>query len=78
MIAKVVTRHSLKDDTDYEDLLYWEGVSPVDRWNAVEMLREQFYGKQEHIERVAKMRKLGQTPEEALPIDEFHRKYNLN
>lgn len=75
MIAKVFSRHSLKDDTDLLDIAYWNSKTPVERWNAVQFLREQFYGKNDRVERVINMRKLHQTQEEALPVDEFHRKY---
>ena len=75
MIVKVFTKHSLKEDTDCEDLIYWEGISSENRWNTVQKLREQFYGKQERVERIIKIRKLDQMPEDALPADEFHHRY---
>lgn len=75
MIAKVFSKHSLKEDTDLLDIAYWNGKSPKDRWNAVQSLREQFYGPCDRIERVINMRKLHQSSDEALPVEEFHRKY---
>ena len=75
MIAKVFTKYALKENTDCEELIYWEGISPENRWHTVQELREQFYGKQERVERIIKMRKLEQIPEDALPVDEFHQRY---
>jgi len=75
MIVKVFSKHSLKEDTDLMDIAYWNGKTPKERWSAVQSLREQFYGRNERVERVISMRKLRQSPEDALPLDEFRRKY---
>ena len=75
MIVKVLRKNSLKDDTDALDAAYWATKTPEERWQAVQYLREQFYGKNDRVERVLKVRKLGQSPEEALSLEEFHRKY---
>lgn len=75
MMAKVFSKHSLKEDTDLLDIAYWNGKTPQERWNAVQALREQFYGPGDRVERVISIRKLHQNPEEALPVEEFHRKY---
>lgn len=75
MIEKVVSKHSLHEDSELRDLQYWDTKTPEERWQAVQYLREQFYGKNDKVERVIHMRKLGQDPSEALTVEEFHKKY---
>jgi len=73
MIAKVVSKHSLHTDSDREDILYWNTKTPEERWQAVQYLREQFYGKNDKVERIIRLRKLHQEPSQALPVAEFHK-----
>lgn len=64
MIDKVVFKHPLTEDTVDRELAYWATRSPEERWNAVQKLREQFYGRNDTVERVITIRKLPRFSEE--------------
>ena len=56
MISKVVKKLDLKeDDSIKDDLKYWLGKDPNERISAVEILRRQFHGNSDRLQRVARV-----------------------
>jgi hypothetical protein len=51
-MKKVIAKHNLKDNSQYEDLAYWLNQTPDERVSAVEILRRQYYGGSERLQRV--------------------------
>ncbi len=54
MIAKVVKRYRLGEDDEQQqldDLLYWLGKTSAERVEAVDILRRQFDGVQQRLQR---------------------------
>ena len=51
-MRKVVTKRKLKDNSQLDDLAYWLNRPPEERISAVEILRRQFYGSSERLQRV--------------------------
>ncbi len=56
MIKKVVKKISLDNkNKNYEDVKYWLSQKPEDRIEAVEILRRQYCGNTERLQRVVKI-----------------------
>ena len=51
-MKKVVTKRNLKDNTQHEDLTFWLNQTPDERVSAVEILRRQYNGSSERLQRV--------------------------
>ena len=60
MIKKIVCRKKLSDSTENEDLKYWLSKSPEERIEAVELLRKQYNGNTERLQRVVRIIQLPQ------------------
>ena len=54
-MKKVVTKRNLKDNSQQEDLAYWLNQTPDARVSAVEILRRQYYGSSERLQRVSRV-----------------------
>jgi hypothetical protein len=54
-MKKVVTKRNLKDNTRHEDLTFWLNKTPDERVSAVEILRRQYYGSSERLQRVSRV-----------------------
>lgn len=54
-MKKVVTKRNLKDNSQQEDLAYWLNQTPDVRVSAVEILRRQYYGSSERLQRVSRV-----------------------
>jgi hypothetical protein len=54
-MKKVVTKRKLKDNSQMDDLAYWLNRSPDERVSAVEILRRQYYGGSERLQRVSRV-----------------------
>ena len=62
MIKKVVKKTTLGDSNDAaRDLEYWLSRPAAERFSAVEILRRQFYGDSERLQRVVRVAKLSQS-----------------
>ena len=56
MIKKVVSKHSLKNWSEIkDDLRYWLSKSPLQRIEAVEFLRRQYYGDSAGLQRTVRI-----------------------
>ena len=55
MIKKVVTKRKFDDNSILDDLAYWQNRSPEERISAVEILRRQYYGSSERLQRVSRI-----------------------
>jgi hypothetical protein len=51
-MRKVITKRKLKDNSQLNDLAYWLNRPPEERISAVEILRRQYYGSSERLQRV--------------------------
>ena len=60
MLKKVVTKRNLDDNSILKDLAYWQNCSPEERISAVEILRRQYYGSSERLQRVSRIVDLGE------------------
>jgi hypothetical protein len=54
-MKKVVTKRKLRDSPQKDELEYWLNRSPEDRVSAVELLRRQYYGSSERLQRVSRI-----------------------
>jgi hypothetical protein len=54
-MRKVVSKRKLKDNSQLEDLEYWLNRPHEERISAVEILRRQFYGSSERLQRVSRV-----------------------
>ena len=54
-MKKVVSKRNLKDNSQQEDLTYWLDQTPEERVSAVEILRRQYYGSSERLQRVSRV-----------------------
>jgi hypothetical protein len=54
-MRKVVTKRKLRDNSQSEDLAYWLNRPYEERISAVEILRRQFYGSSERLQRVSRV-----------------------
>lgn len=54
-MKKVVTKRNLKDNSQQVDLAYWLTQTPDDRVSAVEILRRQYNGSSERLQRVSRV-----------------------
>jgi hypothetical protein len=55
MIQKVITKRNKDDNSILDDLAYWLNRSPEERISAVEILRRQYYGSSERLQRVSRI-----------------------
>lgn len=55
MIKKIVRRKKLSTSSENEDLKYWLSKSPQERIEAVEILRKQYNGNTERLQRVIRI-----------------------
>ena len=55
MIQKVVTKRKLDESSPLNDLAYWMAHSPAERISTVEILRRQYYGSSERLQRVSRV-----------------------
>jgi hypothetical protein len=55
MIQKVITKRKTVDSSVLKDLAYWMNRSPEERVSAVEMLRRQYYGSSERLQRISRI-----------------------
>ena len=55
VIQRVISKHSLRDDSTRRDLAYWLSRTPEERVSAVEILRRQVYGNTARLQRVARI-----------------------
>jgi hypothetical protein len=60
MIKKVIRRKKLSTFSENEDLKYWLSKSPQERIEAVEILRKQYDGNTERLQRVVRIIQLPQ------------------
>jgi len=60
MIKKIIRRKKLSNSTENEDLKYWLSKSPQERIEAVEILRKQYDGNTERLQRVVRIIQLPQ------------------
>ncbi len=54
-MEKVVTKRKLRDSSHKDDLEYWLNRPTEERVSAVELLRRQFYGSSERLQRVSRI-----------------------
>ena len=54
-MKKVVTKRDLKDSSHLDDLAYWLNRPAEERVSAVEILRRQYYGSSERLQRVSRI-----------------------
>jgi hypothetical protein len=55
MIEKVIAIRKIGESTVLEDLAYWKNRTPEERISAVEILRRQYYGSSERLQRVCRI-----------------------
>lgn len=56
MIKRVISKRKKTDDGSLaDDLAYWQKQSPEDRISAVEILRRQYYGGSERLQRFSRV-----------------------
>jgi hypothetical protein len=55
MIHKVITKRKMDENSFLDDLAYWMNRSPEERISAVEILRRQYYGSSERLQRVCRI-----------------------
>ena len=55
MIQKVITKRKMDESSSSDDLAYWLNRSPEERISAVEILRRQYYGSSERLQRVSRI-----------------------
>lgn len=55
MIKKVVEKRKNSDRQLLDDLAYWKSRSHEERISAVELLRRQYYGGSERLQRVSRV-----------------------
>ena len=55
MIQKVIKKRKKDESSSSDDLAYWLNRSPEERISAVEILRRQYYGSSERLQRVSRI-----------------------
>jgi hypothetical protein len=55
MIKKVITKRKIDDSSSLDDLAYWLSRSPEERISAVEILRRQYHGSSERLQRFSRV-----------------------
>ena len=55
MIQKVITKRKMDESSSLDDLAYWLNRPPEERISAVEILRRQYYGSSERLQRVSRI-----------------------
>ena len=55
MIEKVITKRKRDESSFLDDLAYWLNRSPEERISAVEILRRQYYGNSERLQRFSRI-----------------------
>ena len=55
MIQKVISKRKRDESSLLDDLAYWLNRSPEERISAVEILRRQYYGSSERLQRVSRI-----------------------
>jgi len=55
MIQKVISKRNKDENSSLDDLAYWLDRSPEERISAVEILRRQYYGSSERLQRVSRI-----------------------
>ena len=55
MLQKVVSKRKRDDSSSLDDLAYWLSCTPEERISAVEILRRQYYGSSERLQRVSRI-----------------------
>ena len=55
MIQKVITKRKMDDSSMLDDLAYWQSRTPEERISAVEILRRQYYGSSERLQRFSRI-----------------------
>jgi len=55
MIEKVITKRKIDENSFLDDLAYWQSRTPEERISAVEILRRQYYGNSERLQRVCRI-----------------------
>jgi hypothetical protein len=55
MIKKVITKRKMDDSSLLDDLAYWQSRSPEERISTVEILRRQYYGSSERLQRFSRI-----------------------
>lgn len=56
MIKRVISKRKITDDSSVaDDLAYWQRQSPEDRISAVEILRRQYYGGSDRLQRFSRI-----------------------
>ena len=55
MIQKVITKRKMDDSSILDDLTYWQSRTPEERISAVEILRRQYYGSSERLQRFSRI-----------------------
>jgi hypothetical protein len=55
MIQKVINIRNAAESSIKIDLAYWQSRSPEERISAVEILRRQYYGGSERLQRVSRI-----------------------
>jgi hypothetical protein len=61
MIKRVVVKKKLGDSSIKSDLEYWMSRPPMERIEAVELLRRQYYGNTARLQRTVRIIKLQQS-----------------
>jgi len=54
-MKKVVKKRNLKENSQHEDLAFWLNQTPDERVSAVEILRRQYYGSSERLQRISRV-----------------------
>lgn len=55
MIKKVIAKRRIDDSSILDDLAYWQTRSAEERISAVEIIRRQYYGSSERLQRVSRI-----------------------
>jgi hypothetical protein len=55
MIQKVTTKRKMDESSSLDDLAYWQNRPPEERISAVKILRRQYYGGSERLQRVSRI-----------------------
>ena len=55
MLQKVISKRKKDESSSLDDLAYWLNHSPEERISAVEILRRQYYGSSERLQRVSRI-----------------------
>ena len=55
MLQKVISKRKRDESSSLDDLAYWLNRTPEERISAVEILRSQYYGSSERLQRVSRI-----------------------